>query len=715
MLSSMAVYWRDLPWIDLIERADRWADETRKRWENANYKQWLALPSYELLRIWGSKPETLYDDPEELELAFERARAVKDTLQELYPEYYPDVAIQTLEQWNTLSWPWKYTSTKQSVTIHHTADATPYRLPDDSLAWLQEIYRQHTVSRDWWDIGYNFVIDPQWRIYEWRSGGAGVVGGHANLWNNITSLGVALLGNFENVQPTSAALHSLVSLTTALTYQYSIDPLDTISLFNRVSEEPYVQAHMHEQSVLGHKDVKSTACPWGYLYAKIPGITEQVSHRLARLGDQLGSEPLVDESFIRVERAVWSDDDEAWVIIPWSSPASKVSCESFDGWEWLAGCQRVTWWIRLSLRYAPWTSGWKTVGIETDRGWRMVDFPLVWKDDIIDDIIELKAWIAREFTTAKRKIADEITTDRARAYLEWNISVLLYEPTRLDEVSVSCEGWCEVSVNGLNISNAEIITLREEVDGLVVFLDLVRYDTDQVVIRDPQWEPVQIVNYDRYSDETPLNIYRGELMFEIQSWRDLDLWVRQGMTVVNTLPFVDYLRWMGESSELQQFEKTKTLAYLTKIYALFYRSWVNPHPSLPEWASYTAVDDPRIFQRYLWAWIEPTADNRLQAVEATFDSLITYDWYVPILPYFHCSGGFTRSWSEKFWWTDTPWLQSKKDLVACESGQFEWHGVGMSGDGAEYLAQAWATAEEILEWYYEGIEFFEFSSSSVED
>jgi peptidoglycan hydrolase-like amidase len=29
----------------------------------------------------------------------------------------------------------------------------------------------------------------------------------------------------------------------------------------------------------------------------------------------------------------------------------------------------------------------------------------------------------------------------------------------------------------------------------------------------------------------------------------------------------------------------------------------------------------------------------------------------------------------------------------------------MSGDGAEYLAQAGASAEEILEWYYEGVEF----------
>ena len=29
----------------------------------------------------------------------------------------------------------------------------------------------------------------------------------------------------------------------------------------------------------------------------------------------------------------------------------------------------------------------------------------------------------------------------------------------------------------------------------------------------------------------------------------------------------------------------------------------------------------------------------------------------------------------------------------------------MSGDGAEYLAQAGANAEEILQWWYEGVVF----------
>jgi len=42
--------------------------------------------------------------------------------------------------------------------------------------------------------------------------------------------------------------------------------------------------------------------------------------------------------------------------------------------------------------------------------------------------------------------------------------------------------------------------------------------------------------------------------------------------------------------------------------------------------------------------------------------------------------------------------------MTCESGKFEGHGVGMSGDGAERLAQKGVGYKEILRRYYEGID-----------
>jgi hypothetical protein len=57
-------------------------------------------------------------------------------------------------------------------------------------------------------------------------------------------------------------------------------------LFDRLPEEPYIEAHIHDESVLGHKDIKSTACPGEYLYSEIPRITQEIAKRLQWIADK---------------------------------------------------------------------------------------------------------------------------------------------------------------------------------------------------------------------------------------------------------------------------------------------------------------------------------------------------------------------------------------------------------------------------------------------
>lgn len=696
----------NLPWIDLIEREEWWADESFKYRNSAKLQSAFDHPDYDTWRIaWRGSLELL--DPESIEEIVERWETVSQFLNWL-PWYFPQVVSNFVENDNLLSRPHKYTATKKSVTVHHTADGRLYRLPSDSQPWLREIYRQHAVSQQWWDIGYNFLIDPQGRIYEWRSWGAWVVAWHANLWNSITSLWVALLWNFENVRPTSTAMQSLTNLTTLLTYQYSINPSDSVQLFDRIIESPYIEAHVHDEAIVWHKDIKSTACPGEYLYSEIPWLVEEVWNRLNRLDTHIWSRTLTDDDFITMPRALRSNDRVWWITVPWDETITSVSCEWFSELTNGIVCTPVLWWVRIELSYQPNSSGWHTVGIDTYRGAKLVSFSVVREQDIKNEVTGLKTEFEPWTPWLNQKMVDYILKNQAKEYLEEDISVLLYESTKSKEVTLWCNTWCEVVVDDGVISNAQTIIIRQEWEKIVWFIDLVRYDADLIVVRDSGWWVVQITNYDRYSWELPLNTYKWSLSFEIQSWRDLDQWFSESFTVVNTLSFRDYLQWMGESSEAQHFEKTKTLALLTKTYALFYRSWKNPHPSIPQWVSYTAIDDPRIFQRYVWAWIESLSPYWLQAVDATYDTLVLYEDFVPILPYYHCSWWFSRSGQEKFWWTDTPWLTSKKDFVVCELGQFEWHGVWMSGDGAEYLAQAGASAEDILQWWYSGVELTTF-------
>jgi peptidoglycan hydrolase-like amidase len=113
------------------------------------------------------------------------------------------------------------------------------------------------------------------------------------------------------------------------------------------------------------------------------------------------------------------------------------------------------------------------------------------------------------------------------------------------------------------------------------------------------------------------------------------------------------------------------MALLTKGYMFFYMDDKNKHPSIPEDAEYNAVDDPRIFQKYLGASFELYGTRWMKALATTEDEYISYDGYLPILPYFHCSAGFTKSARDNFGRTDTPWLQSKLDVATCQGNDFE--------------------------------------------
>jgi len=59
------------------------------------------------------------------------------------------------------------------------------------------------------------------------------------------------------------------------------------------------------------------------------------------------------------------------------------------------------------------------------------------------------------------------------------------------------------------------------------------------------------------------------------------------------------MRGIVESNDTEHTEKNKTMALLTKNYMLYYIDKKNPHPSIPAAASYNAVDDARIFQKYV--------------------------------------------------------------------------------------------------------------------
>ncbi len=108
------------------------------------------------------------------------------------------------------------------ITIHHSA------IPNDSLRSQADVARmlngirtEHMNRRGepFADIGYHYIIDPAGRVWEGRS--LALQGAHvAN--NNEHNLGIMLLGNFQNQQPTPAAISSLDGFTAAQMRRYNI-------------------------------------------------------------------------------------------------------------------------------------------------------------------------------------------------------------------------------------------------------------------------------------------------------------------------------------------------------------------------------------------------------------------------------------------------------------------------------------------------------------
>ena len=116
--------------------------------------------------------------------------------------------------------------------VHHTASASSYSAADvPSL--IRGFYRFHVLSRGWFDIGYNYLVDRYGRIYEGRSGGiTNNVRGAQVAGFNTGSAGVALIGNYGSAAPTEAqstALRDIVAWRLDLAH---VDPLSTQRLIS---------------------------------------------------------------------------------------------------------------------------------------------------------------------------------------------------------------------------------------------------------------------------------------------------------------------------------------------------------------------------------------------------------------------------------------------------------------------------------------------------
>jgi hypothetical protein len=175
----------------------------------------------------------------------------------------------------------------QKVIVHHTD--TQNNDPNPA-ATVRSIYYYHAVTQGWGDIGYNFLIDEQGRVYEGRhtvsypsgsspteenSQGYGVTAAHAQGFNSGT-VGIALLGTLTNQDATPAARQALEQLLAWEAGHHGIDPQGSSLYTNPVSG-----TQQTFPNIAGHRDVNATECPGGVFYATLPSIRSDVAAMLA--------------------------------------------------------------------------------------------------------------------------------------------------------------------------------------------------------------------------------------------------------------------------------------------------------------------------------------------------------------------------------------------------------------------------------------------------
>lgn len=133
------------------------------------------------------------------------------------------------------------------VTIHHTV--TPNADSMSVPQRLRQIQAFHQDVRGWCDIGYNYLVSRDGRV--WRGRGARTIGAHVSN-ANTGNVGISFLGTFTSSIPTAKSQCSAAKLIRRLHEDYPIS--------------------LNRTDIKGHRQYGGTSCPGAKLYERIGRI-----------------------------------------------------------------------------------------------------------------------------------------------------------------------------------------------------------------------------------------------------------------------------------------------------------------------------------------------------------------------------------------------------------------------------------------------------------
>uniref|UniRef100_A0AAU2V832 Peptidoglycan recognition protein n=1 Tax=Streptomyces sp. NBC_00003 TaxID=2903608 RepID=A0AAU2V832_9ACTN len=177
-----------------------------------------------------------------------------------------------------------YTKSVRVAFVHHTASGNGYTCAQ-APSVLRGIYRYHVKSNGWRDIGYNFAVDKCGNIYEGRAGGVtkAVMGAHT-LGFNTNSVGIAVLGTYNNTNPSAAALKAIEQLSAWKLGLYGVNPTGKNTLVSGGGKGNHYKKgrSVKFNTISGHRDGFATDCPGVRLYGKLGAARASAAHYQGR-------------------------------------------------------------------------------------------------------------------------------------------------------------------------------------------------------------------------------------------------------------------------------------------------------------------------------------------------------------------------------------------------------------------------------------------------
>lgn len=186
------------------------------------------------------------------------------------PEYVDRATWgQALGLTNTAS---RSITTVTHLIVHHSASDTD---ASDFAAVVRSYWNFHVNGRNWSDIGYNWLVDGNGVIYQGRAyntdGNRNVIGAHFSGFNANT-MGICVIGNYNNRMPTGDALGSLNEMLAWKSSELDIDPQGRAQHYS-----PGGNIHR----ISGHRDSTiPTDCPGHQLYGFLPQVRQGVADLL---------------------------------------------------------------------------------------------------------------------------------------------------------------------------------------------------------------------------------------------------------------------------------------------------------------------------------------------------------------------------------------------------------------------------------------------------